>query len=114
MIFFDHQISEQNNSIIHFTAIENDVTEGECILDLRYTDAEITFVDYDKSKPYIAEGLIRTAFNYAANKGFYIGKSGCGHAIEVFEKMNFENRNGLYINDIPSILMGKCCCDGHK
>lgn len=110
MIFFDHTISERNENLIQFTAYENKTNEGECLLDLRYDDAEVTFISYNQNKPYIAEGLIRAAFNYAANKGFYMGKCCCEYAVSVLENMNFENRNGLYINDIPSILVGKCCC----
>ena len=110
MIFFDHKVNTDNEKIIKFTALENEVNEGECTLDLTADQAEVNFITFNKNKPYIAEGLIRAAFNFAANNGFYIGKCSCENVFDVLNKMNFENRNGIYINDIPSILMGKCCC----
>ena len=111
MIFFDNKISADAEKVIEFTAYENDVDEGRCILDLSSQYAHLTFACYNEGKPYIAEGLVRAAFNYAANKGFYMGMCSCESIYSVLEKMNFEKENGAYVNDIPSILMGKCCCD---
>ncbi len=114
MIFFANEKLSTNDKIIKFTALENDNVLGESILDLTMKYAEITFVTFDEKTPYVTEGLLRAAFNYAANNGFYIGKCSSENAYAVIQKMNFEFIDGKYTNDIPSILMGKCCCGDKK
>ena len=111
MILFSKKSTSENDKIVVFSATENGAEKGECILDLRMRFAEVTYVTYDADMPHITEGLIRTAFNYAANKGFYIGKCKCKNAYTVLERMNFEFKDDEYTNDIPSILIGKCCCE---
>ena len=110
MIFFKKEVLNGNDKLIMFTALENNQKLGEGILDLNLSVAQVTHVTYDSKTPYVTEGIIRAAFNYAANKGFYMGICKCGNAKEVLGRMNFNCVNGSYENDIPSILMGKCCC----
>lgn len=114
MIFFDNEKINGNDNLIRFIALQNGEKLGEGILDLSLNIAKVTLVTFDKRNPYVTEGIIRAAFNYAANKGFYMGLCNCENAKEILEKMNFNYTDGQFINDIPSILMGKCCCNDCK
>ena len=82
---------------------------GKCQLEINGAKAFVISIDYDTDKPYIVEGLIRSAFNYAAMKNCYMGYCKCGNITAFLDKMCFEKENGIYFNDIPTILQGNCC-----
>lgn len=110
MIFFKNTPDKNDSDIILFEAYEGDNVLGNCYLSLKNEYAEIFKLSYNKESPHIVEGLLRSAFNYAALRNFYMGKC-TAQDIDVFlKRMNFEYKDGEYINDIPSILMGSCSC----
>ncbi len=96
-------------STVKFTACEDDVNFGYCLMKTDENFAEVYELDYNKDKPYIVEGLLRSSFNYASLRNIYMGKCSCVNITEFLDKMNFEKHGECYINDIPSILMGSCC-----
>lgn len=98
-----------DNSTVKFIALENNMVVGECFMKIEANTADVYELSYEKDKPYLVEGLLRSAFNSATLKGIYLGKCTCKNINEFLEKMNFEYKNSCYINDIPSILMGTCC-----
>lgn len=109
MIFFKNEVNAENPCEIFFEALEEDISFGSCKLILEKTKAVIKTIDFDKDKPFIAEGLIKSAFNYAALKNFYMGYCECENVDGFLDRMNLEKRDGVYFNDIPSILQGNCC-----
>lgn len=109
MIFFKPVPCAENSSIIEFQAIENDVTSGKCTLNINGDKAEITDISCDDKKLYLVEGLIRSAFNYAALNGCYMGYCKVSRYTQILDSMNFSRLDGVYCNDIPSILTGNCC-----
>ncbi len=109
MIYFKPVINAETPAQVKFEAIENDNVNGECILLLENHKATLTHLTFDEDKPYLVEGLIRSAFNYASLKNYYMGYCSCENVSSFFDKMNFHKENGIYYNDIPSILMGNCC-----
>lgn len=107
MIFFKPEST--NEHCVRFTAFENDLNCGYCLMKTESDFAEVYEISYNEDKPYLVEGLLRSAFNYASLKGVYMGKCSCKNIGVFLEKMNFEKSDGVYYNDIPSILIGSCC-----
>ena len=75
MIFF--QSTANDNGTVLFEALENEFSIGECNLDLGGRNAVVDRITFDSDKPYIAEGLLKAAYNYAATKNFYMGVCKC-------------------------------------
>jgi len=109
MIFFKHIPSPENENRIDFEAIENDVCSGKCRMIIDGSKAEIQSLSFDETKPYICEGLIKSAFNYACLKNCYMGYISADISLSLLNKMGFQKDNGVYFNDIPSVLQGNCC-----
>lgn len=109
MIFFKPVTDKDNPSEIIFEAIENDSVGGRCSLSLDGSKAIINQLEFDADKPYLIEGLIKSAFNFAANKNCYMGYCKCENVSNFIDKMNFSKSEDGYFNDIPSILQGNCC-----
>ncbi len=109
MIFFKPTASSDNNNVVEFEAIENDIVSGKCLLLINGDKAEVSQMNCDSDKLYLVEGLVKSAFNYAALKKCYMGYCKSGKYSLILDGMNFEKHNGVYFNDIPSILSGNCC-----
>lgn len=107
MIFFKPE--NLTEKVSKFTAIENDDVCGYCLMRVKNNMAEVYELQFDEDKPYLVEGLLRTAFNAASLKNIYMGKCSCEGIVAYLDKMNFEKTVDGYINDIPSILTGSCC-----
>lgn len=107
MIFFKHTDCLEGKVI--FEALENGHCLGKCTLIIKDSIADVTELTYDEGFSYAAEGLLRSAYNYAALKNYYLAKCSAKNIDSVLDKMNFKKENGEYISDIPTILMGSCC-----
>lgn len=107
MVFF--KSTANDNGTVLFEALENEFSIGECNLDLSGRNAEVDRITFDSDKPYIAEGLLKAAYNYAATKNFYMGVCKCEKIYSLLIRLGFEKTENGYISDIPSILMGSCC-----
>lgn len=108
MIFFEHSFSDKESKIIEFKALENEEVLGECTLVLFEKYAEVTKVSFTENKSFVVEGLLKAAFNFASNRGYYIGRCNVDSIVFCLEGMNFNKVENGYENDIPSILMGSC------
>ncbi len=107
MVFFKPEaLTEQ---ITKFTALEDSAECGCCFLKINADFAEVYELSFDRDKPFLVEGLLRSAFNSASLKGIYMGKCTCKNIDSFLDNMNFEKRDDGYVNDIPSILTGSCC-----
>ena len=108
MIFFKHKAVDIDGKYIEFEALSDDVALGKCVLSLVGGAAEITEICLSEDNHDTVEGLVRAAFNYAANRNYYIGICSAKDVDKYLEKMNFCKSDNGYTNDIPSILMGSC------
>ncbi len=95
-----------------FEAFQNEDKLGECRLRLNGNTADVYFLEYDKAQPEIGEGLLKSAYNYAANHEAYIGSLSAKDSGRAHLYLNFEEKNGILVNDIPSLLAGHCHCKG--
>lgn len=109
MIYFKPCVSGENTAEISFEAIENDKSCGRCNMTITEEGAVVDYIAYDEDKPYLVEGLLKSAFNYAVSQNAYMGYCKCENITHFLDHMNFEKDNGVYYNDIPSILQGNCC-----
>lgn len=100
---------EEKEKHIDFTAEENGVSCGQCILALEEKYAVISEVTFTSDKPYTAEGLIRSALNYAALRGYYMALVTDESVKDILHKMGFIKTDRGYECDIPTALMGQCC-----
>ncbi len=107
MIFFRHE--NINETLTKFEATENEEVFGSCLLDLNGKYATVSEMVYPQDKPYLAEGLLKSAYNYAAAKNFYMGVCKCDNITSLLTRLGFTESDNGYILDIPSILMGSCC-----
>ncbi len=107
MLFF--KPNALTDDVTKFIAYEDDVEYGHCLLKTDSKFAEVYEIEFDVDKPYLVEGLLRSAFNYASLKNIYMGKCTCKNITVFLKKMNFDKTDEGYINDIPTILIGSCC-----
>ena len=112
MIFFENKRLNEAGTLISFSAVENDIRLGSCVLSLEKEYAEVTEISCGENAQIIADGLIKSAFNYAANKNFYMGRCRIDGMDALLLSLNFIRTDNGFENDIPSILMGKCGCCG--
>ncbi len=67
----------------------------------------------DNNDPIITEGLIRSALNYAANRGAYISKVKNGISQQMFEFLGFKG-DDILSAEIPEVLTSGCGCSHNK
>ena len=108
MIFFKNTVSAHNENTVYFEAFENDESIGRCTLILEEKFALVSEVIYKDKALYAAEGLLKSAYNYACLKNYYMGRCSAEGVDSLLERMGFYKEDGAYENDIPSILIGSC------
>lgn len=108
MIFFKPTAVNSSSCTAVFEALEGADKLGECRLLLNGSYADVYFLSYSQKTPEIGEGLLRSAYNYAANHSAYIGTLSAKEPESASKLLNFEYSNGVYFNDIPSLLSGTC------
>ena len=108
MIFFKNTVCDKDGKVIDFTALDGNYTLGSCTLVLCDKYAEVTKLSFDDSQTFIAEGLLKSAYNYAAIKNYYMAKC-CVEGIDMLLlRLGFEPDGDVYTCDIPTILTGSC------
>lgn len=108
MIYFKHTVINEDENKIEFEALRDEKAIGRCTLILGVDTAEITEISYEEGNSYIIDGIIKTAFNYAANRSYFMGVCSVKGLDKYISTMNFSKTDKGYCNDIPSILMGSC------
>lgn len=83
---------------------------GKCSLLVDGYNVTVKTIDFDKDKPDVGEGLMRAALNFGANRNAYYAFCSCENAIDVMKLMGFEEKDGVYSGDIPTLLGGSCGC----
>lgn len=98
---------EVNGGYIGF---EGDTIIGRCSLFVDGSKVTVKSIDFDKDKPDVGEGLLRAALNFGANRNAYYAYCSCENAIDIMKLMGFEENNGVFSGDIPTLLGGSCSC----
>lgn len=83
---------------------------GKCAFKLNGYTMDIVLVEVDDSDAETAEGLIRSALNYGANRLAYIAYYKTEKFVSVAELLGFQkDKNNVLCGDIPTLLQGSCC-----
>ena len=112
MIFFKNTVLDVDGKVIEFVALDGELILGKCTLVLDDKFANVTKLNYDVSAVFAAEGLLKSAYNYAALNNYYMAKCSVEGIDSLLIRLGFSADNGEYIIDIPTILMGNCGCCG--
>ena len=110
MIFFKPREAFSSECTAVFEAMQDEDKLGECCLLIKGNTADVYTLDYEIDAPEIGEGLLKSAYNYAANRGAYIGTLSAKDFGKAHTFLNFEEKDGVLQNDIPSLLAGHCHC----
>lgn len=79
-----------------YRAEENGEKIGECIFSLGGTYAEILSIKTRDSDRLVAEGLVRSALNFAANRSAYMARADIGKVEkEPFITLGFEEKTAF-------------------
>lgn len=96
-----------------YVGFEGEDVIGKCSFVIDGYSLLVKTVDFDKDKPDIGEGLLRSALNFGANRNAYYAYCSCENVTEIMKLMGFEENDGVFSGDIPTLLGGSCgCC--HK
>ena len=83
---------------------------GKCSFRLNGYTMDIISVEVYDSDAETAEGLIRSALNYGANRLAYIAYYKTESFVPTAELLGFQkDKNGVLSGDIPTLLQGSCC-----
>lgn len=83
---------------------------GRCAFRLFGYKMEVIYVEVFDKDAETAEGLIRSALNYGANRMAYIAYYKAESYVSVAELLGFEkDKSGVLSGDIPTLLKGSCC-----
>lgn len=93
---------------IYYTAYENGAALGICRVRVSGQYAYITELKFDKSKPYIMEGLVKSALNAAAKEFAYIAVCSAEIVADFALPHGFKREGDNFNGEIPEILMGRC------
>lgn len=88
---------------------EDGNTVGKCLMKINGYNCEIVSIDCDYSDKLLVEGFLRAALNFCANRSAYMAYCSITKISEVLLYLGFENENGVYSGDIPTLLKGSCC-----
>ncbi len=108
MIFFKNSVLDIGGKVIEFQALDGDKILGECTLILGEKFADVTKLSFKADAIFAGEGLLKSAYNYAALKNYYMAKCSVSGIDSLLLRLGFENNGGEYISDIPTILTGSC------
>ena len=93
-----------------YIGYEGDEIIGKCSLFVEGSKVFVKTIEFDKDKPDIGEGLMRAALNFGANRNAYYAYCNCENAVDIMRLMGFEENDGVYSGDIPTLLGGSCGC----
>ena len=108
MIFFEPDEYRSSTCTVRFTAKDGETALGFCDLLLHDGLADVVSVAQVSEDPLIAEGLLRAALNYAANRSYYTARFSALDRDRVRALLPFEQKDGVWQGDIPTLLAGTC------
>ena len=82
---------------------------GKCLVKTDGYNCYFLNVECDYSDKLLVEGFLRSGLNYCANRNAYMCYCEIDDICDVLLHLGFENTNGIYSGDIPTLLKGSCC-----
>ena len=90
MIFFKNTVSTDSDNTVYFEAFEDEKLIGKCTLVLEEKYAVVTELAFNVA--FAGEGLIKSAFNYACLKNYYMGRCTAENADEENDEQSIHYR----------------------
>lgn len=88
---------------------QDEESVGKIFMKVSRTKCYISSLECDVSDNLLVEGFIRAALNFCANRSAYMAYCKDERIKNVLLLLGFEEENGVYSGDIPSLLKGNCC-----
>lgn len=82
---------------------------GKVFMKVSGTKCCISSLECDLSDSLLVEGFVRAALNFCANRSAYMAYCEDERIKDVLLLLGFEEENGVYSGDIPTLLKGSCC-----
>lgn len=82
---------------------------GKCLVRIDNYKCYFEYIECDFSDKLLVEGFLRAGLNYCANRSAYMCYCHLDEISDVLTHLGFENNNGVYSGDIPTLLKGSCC-----
>lgn len=85
-----------------------------CVFTVEGMHTELFEIGDSAVSPVVAEGLVRSALNYAAGRGAFTADANpnklCSETVAVLQRLGFEAEKGVLTADIPFVLTCGCHC----
>lgn len=107
------QPADKDSAVL--VAVDGDKTLGKCMLQMTPKGVVILKLDFDKKDASLADWLMRSAMNYAANRGAYLAFSSIEEYEDVLLNLGFVKKDNSYVGEVPEIFKScKSCCAHDK
>lgn len=108
MLYFK-PVKDNEKEAARIFAIDGENELGSCYVCVDAYKCFVSEIAPKENDSLLIEGLIRSALNFAANRGAYIAECSQAEFKSVLELLGFENKDGIYKGEIPELLKGQCC-----
>lgn len=100
----------ENNTYGAYVGLDKDGNfVGKCLMSVKDYNCYIHNLECDYTDKLLVEGFIRASLNFCANRNAYMAHCNIYEISDVLKYLGFENNNGVYSGDIPTLLKGSCC-----
>ena len=107
---FDNSFFNENAVFGAYIGVdENEDYVGKCLMKIDGYHCYFLHIECDFSDKLLVEGFLRSGLNYCANRNAYMCYCSIDDISDVLAHLGFENSNGVYSGDIPTLLKGSCC-----
>lgn len=100
-------LRENEVHLFAFIAKDNEEKIGKLCFSL--TENACKVLGIQAQDALITEGLLRSALNFAANRGAYIATCSLQEYKQLLSSLHFLEKNGVFYGEIPSILTCSSC-----
>lgn len=87
----------------------DEINVGKIFMKICDTKCYISSLQCDIADELLVEGYFRAALNFCANRSAYMAYCGDVRIKSVLLTLGFEENNGVYSGEIPTLLKGSCC-----
>ena len=107
---FDSNLFDDDSVFGAYIGLDEESNEvGKCLVKIDGYNCYFLDVECDYSDKLLVEGFLRSGLNYCANRNAYMCYCEIEDISDVLTHLGFENTNGVYSGDIPTLLKGSCC-----
>lgn len=87
---------------------------GGCLLQMTEHGVDILSITCAEGDSSLIDWLMRSAMNYAANRGAYLAFCNLSQYEDILLSLSFEKKDSYYVGEVPEIFKGCTCCASAK